>query len=233
MAAGVNYCGLVKTSHRGFCLATLEKLMKYWTRGSYFVIKSTQIFPGKITLMAIEYRYNSRKVLGFIATKGDGSTEPGDPYLSLFTDIYYNVSVRTIVYPQLLERYFIACNSIDNTNRIQQSELALEKYGVTQSGDFWIATTLALGMGITDGKLLICHEIPKESVNKKIKTREYNIRTIYYCFNNNFPDDCGSSYLNLFPINIDDIPRPHKRSHYTSYLLTSTISVAYETMLLL
>ena len=27
-AAGVNYCGPVKTSQKGFCLATLEKLMK-------------------------------------------------------------------------------------------------------------------------------------------------------------------------------------------------------------
>ena len=27
-AAGVNYCGPVKTSHKGFCLATLEKLMR-------------------------------------------------------------------------------------------------------------------------------------------------------------------------------------------------------------
>ena len=29
-AAGVDYCGPVKTSHMGFCLATLEKLMKDW-----------------------------------------------------------------------------------------------------------------------------------------------------------------------------------------------------------
>ena len=33
MAAGVDYCGLVKTSHKGFCLATLGKLMKYFLEG--------------------------------------------------------------------------------------------------------------------------------------------------------------------------------------------------------
>ena len=32
-AAGVNYCRPVKTIHKGFCLATLEKLMKYWPGG--------------------------------------------------------------------------------------------------------------------------------------------------------------------------------------------------------
>ena len=34
MAEGVDYCGPVKTIHRGFCLATLENVMKYWTGGS-------------------------------------------------------------------------------------------------------------------------------------------------------------------------------------------------------
>ena len=29
-AAGFDYCGLLKTSHKAFCLATLGKLMKYW-----------------------------------------------------------------------------------------------------------------------------------------------------------------------------------------------------------
>ena len=42
-AAGVDYCGPVKTNHKGFCLDTLEKLMKDWTGGSYLVMKSTKI----------------------------------------------------------------------------------------------------------------------------------------------------------------------------------------------
>ena len=217
-----------KDNPQGVFTGYIIKLIKYWLVGSYLVIKSTPRVPCGRPIVAIGYKYNSRKVLGFIATKGDGSTEPGDLYLSLFTDIYYNVSVRPIIYPQMLDRYFNACNSIYKISRIQQSDLAQDKYGVTQSGDFRLATTVALGMGITDGKLLFCHRISKESLDKKIQTREYNSRTIYYCFNNIFPDDCGSSYLNLSPITIDDIPRPHKISHYTSDVLPSTISVAYE-----
>ena len=116
-AAGVDYCGLVKTSHKGFCLATLEKLMKDWPRGSYLVMKNTPRFPGEITIIDIGYKYNSRKVLGFIATEGDVSTELGDPYLSCFSEIYYNVSVRPVVCTHFLYRYFNACNAIDNQNR--------------------------------------------------------------------------------------------------------------------
>ena len=46
-AVGVNYCGPVKKSNKGFCLATLEKLMKGWPGGSYLVLLSTPRFPGE------------------------------------------------------------------------------------------------------------------------------------------------------------------------------------------
>ena len=88
MAEGVDYFGLVKTSHKGFCLATLDKLMKEWPGGSYLAMKSTPRVSGGRPLLAIGYKYNSRKVLGFIAIEGSGSTEPDNPYLSRFHDIF-------------------------------------------------------------------------------------------------------------------------------------------------
>ena len=150
-AAGVDYFRPVKTSHKSFCLATLEKLMKDWPKGSYIFMKSTTIFPGERPLLSIGYKYNSGKFLVFIATEGSGSTEPGDPYLSRFPDIYYNVYVRPVVLPHLIGRYFNVCNKIDNHNRMRQSALALEKYWVTQCVYFRLATTLILGMGVRLG----------------------------------------------------------------------------------
>ena len=78
-AEGVDYCGTVKMSHKGFCLATLENVMKDWLGGSYLVTKIIPRVPDRITLMTIRHKYNSRKVLVFIAAEGAGSTEPGDP----------------------------------------------------------------------------------------------------------------------------------------------------------
>ena len=127
MTAGVGYCGPLKTSHQGFCLAKLEDLMKYWPGGSYLVMKSNPIFPGGISLLYIGYKYNYRKVLVFIDTEGSRSTEPGDSYLSRFPDIYSNVSVRPVFFPQFLCRYFNACNSIDNHNMMRQSDVVLDK----------------------------------------------------------------------------------------------------------
>ena len=91
-------------------------------------MKSTPRVPFGIPLLFIRYKYNSRKVLVFIATYGDGSTAPSDPYLFRFPDIYSNVYVLPVVHLHLLGRYFNACNTIDNHNSMQNSDLTLDKY---------------------------------------------------------------------------------------------------------
>ena len=65
---------------------------------------------------------------------------------------------------------------------------------------------MALGMGITDGKILFYHGISEESEDKKISMIEYINRKVYNCFNNPFPADCGRPDLNLPSITIDDSP---------------------------
>ena len=128
--------------------------MKYWLGGSYLFMKGNTRVPSGRPLLDIGYKYNYRKVLVFIDTEGGGSTEPGDPHLSNLPDIYYNVSVNPVVCPQFLGKYFNSCNALDNNNRMRKSDLALDKYWITQSDYFRLATTVALGMGIIDGNLL-------------------------------------------------------------------------------
>ena len=67
MAEGVYYCRPVKTFHKNFCLATLEKLIKDWLGGSYLVLKSNSIVPGGRPLISIGYKYTSCNFLGFIS----------------------------------------------------------------------------------------------------------------------------------------------------------------------
>ena len=111
---------------------------------------------------------------------------------------------------------------------MRQYNLALEKYWVTQSVYFRLATTLTLGMGIADGKLLLCHGISEGSLDKKIPMRQYNNRTVYDFFNNPFPDIFGSPDFNLPPITIDDIPRLDKISNYTPDMLPGAVYAASE-----
>ena len=87
-----------------------------------------------------------------------------------------------------------------------QSDISLEKYRVTQSGYFILATTVALGMGITDGKIQYYHGGAQGNEEKKISTLEYNNRIVYDCLNNPFKADCGSPAMHLPPITIDDRP---------------------------
>ena len=81
-------------------------------------------------------------------------------------------------------------------------------------------------MGITDEKLLFCHGISEESVDRKILIGDYNIRTVYDFFNNTFTADFGIAYLNLPPITIDDRPNPQKIARYTPDMHPYAISVA-------
>ena len=84
-------------------------------------MKSTPRVAGGIPLVAIGYKYNSRKVLVFIATQGGGGNEPGDPYLSYFPDIYYNVSVLPVVCPQFIGRYYNSFNTIYYHNSMRKN----------------------------------------------------------------------------------------------------------------
>ena len=99
---------------------------------------------------------------------------------------------------------------------------------MTQSGYFRLANTVELGMGITDGKLLLCHGISEGSVEKKVSTRDLKIRTVYDWLNNTFPDDCVIPDLNLPPINIEYRTLPYKILCYTSDLIPDAITVASE-----
>ena len=102
----------------------------------------------------------------------------------------------------------------------------LDKYWATQSEYFRLATIVALGMVIEYGKILFCHGLSEEDVDKKILTRDYRNRTFYDCFNNPFQADFGSPALNLPPIPIDDRPSLHKRACSNPDTLPAAISVA-------
>ena len=83
-------------------------------------------------------------------------------------------------------------------------------------------------MGITDGKLLLCHGVSEGNMDNIFLIIEHNNRKIYDCFNNTFIDDFCSPALNLPPITIDDRPCPHKGACYTPYLIPYSIYVASE-----
>ena len=58
-----------------------------------------------IPLMSIGYKCRYQKVLEFIATDGGGSTETGVSYLSCYPENISNVSICSVFFPCLFDRY--------------------------------------------------------------------------------------------------------------------------------
>ena len=75
--------------------------------------------------LVISYKYNSQKVLSFLATAGAGSTTLGIPYLSKYPDQFSNVSIFPIYRPRLMSKFFGSVNEMDSHNKSHQSDIAL------------------------------------------------------------------------------------------------------------
>ena len=89
-------------------------------------------------------------------------------------------------------------------------------------------TTVELGMGVADTKILLFRGISEVIVDKEISTRYYNNRTFYAWFNKPFIDYCGGPSFNIPPITIYYSPHIDKRSRYNPDLLPSAIYFASE-----
>ena len=100
-------------------------------------------------LLAIRYRYNSKKTLIFVATELAGQTNKGTPYKMKFADEDRNVHVREVDRLDVISKFFKDSNNVDKHNQSWQSDLVLEKKWVTDDCWFRLATTY-LRIGVTD-----------------------------------------------------------------------------------
>ena len=79
------------------------EMLKDAPGGKWAVLEST--IEG-VEVVAVGYKYGTKKVLFFAMTKGAGSTEPGEPYVVQFADQYGNPCSRDVARPAFLARYF-------------------------------------------------------------------------------------------------------------------------------
>ena len=93
----------MKTAHAGFPKQYLLNLMKDMPGGVSMTLQAT---VDGISLTAMGYKYNSGKVLFFIATEGAGSSAAGHPYVATFPDRLGNKCTREVYRPALIGTYF-------------------------------------------------------------------------------------------------------------------------------
>lgn len=152
---GRGFVGAVKTAHAGFPKKYIENVLGPLHAGSRIVLEA--ICDGE-PLLAIGYKYNRRKVLSFVATKGAGVTTDGEPYLQRWADEHGNVITRAIPRPNIISEYFAVSPRIDNHNQSRQADLALEEEWLTQDCWFRIHTTVH-GMVVVDAWKLCRHHL--------------------------------------------------------------------------
>ena len=144
---GHEWIGIIKTSHSLFPKKELEEKLKTWPGGMSLVLQATT--AKGVKLVAVGYKYNSSKVLCFVATKNAGSTLPGEPYRARFIDDFQNLLSRPVDRPEIISTYFNRSNAIDKHNQARQFELKLEKHWRTQNAWFRLVTTI-IGITVTD-----------------------------------------------------------------------------------
>ena len=139
---------MIKTSHSRTPKKWLEKTMRNMPGGTWIVMEGIDE-KEDLPLICIGYKYNKKKTLVFLMTKGAGSTEKGEPYEARFPDKFGNLCVRYVARPQVISLYFKYSNVVDVHNQSRQADLSLEKKWVTEDCYFRIYTTI-LGMILTD-----------------------------------------------------------------------------------
>ena len=132
--AGHHCVMMVKTAHSRYPRKFLNDNMMDFPGGTWVTMRGKCKRSG-VELVAIGYKYNSKKVLTFITTVGAGSTEKGEnPYKMKYNDEFGNVCYRDIPRPAVLSRYFLHSNAVDVHNQMRQGNLALEECWVTTDG---------------------------------------------------------------------------------------------------
>jgi hypothetical protein len=84
----------IKSNNGLFPKDELQEMMKDYPSGTYLVLETTTP-KTNVKLVAIGYKYNSRKFLCFIMTKDAGSSAPGHRlYIAKFPDKFGNIKER-------------------------------------------------------------------------------------------------------------------------------------------
>lgn len=122
--------------------------MKDVPGGKWLTMKTT---VDGIDILAIAYKYNSKKTLYFCAPEGAGATIDGEPYITKWPDEHGNVQCRNFLRLVLCSRDFGLPNKVDRHNHLRQSELAIEE--TSETDECWFACLWCTIMGMTVKRL--------------------------------------------------------------------------------
>ena len=183
----MHFIGAVKTAHGGFPKQYIEGLLQPMPSGVCIVLESE---VDGVQLQAIGYKYNRKKVLCFVCTKGAGATEPGEPYIATYSDRFGNLCSREVSRPGVISRYFAYSPAIDNHNQRRQHEVALEGNWGTKSCWSRLGCTL-LGVHTVDCLNVVRYFAPNAHQCKNLLTKTFQDNLAHLLMNNKLDDGDG------------------------------------------
>jgi hypothetical protein len=151
----------------------------------------------------VGYKYNSSKVLCFVATKNSRSTTPGEPYRARFLDDHDNLINRPVDRPQVVSTYFTRWNGIDKHNQARQFELRLEKA-------WFHLVTMIIGICITDAWKGFRYAFRCHKQDEEITICEFADQLAFELLHNNF-DNGGSAATKTLNV-LSPLRSPARRS---------------------
>ena len=126
---------------------------------------------------------------------------------------------------------FVSANEVDSHNKSRQSNLAPEKFWVTQCICIRLCTTVSMGMAITIWwKLFFCG-VKRCHYEKLIDIREVLELLDIDCFNNTFSNDTGAPENNIPPLDEFDYRETVSTCHGRHYSSSNSSSTEVSTIL--
>ena len=102
-----------------------------------------------------------------------GITTLGITYLSKYPDQFSNVSILPVSCPLIMYKCFGSVNEVDTHNNSCQSDIALEKFWVTQCGWLRLFNTVAMGMTVTNFWKMFRFGFKRDDYDKFIGIRQF------------------------------------------------------------
>jgi hypothetical protein len=175
----------IKNSHAGFPMEILEKNLRGMPGGSHLEMKCD--IDG-IVVIALGYKFNSKKTLFFSFAEGCATTTPGEPYVTQWPDELGNVLTREVDRPAAPARYFLTFNYADTHDHRRQHELALEEAWVgkdANAGKFRMYTSI-FGITVVDTMLAVVAHSHRGHAVRSLTTKGFAERLAEELVDNEF-----------------------------------------------